>query len=148
MFSEEDYQKIDSQCFDILVLSPDLIGLRSIKTGDYWELRPDDTNQKILTVHKHRVNKPYHFQRASYSLDKALYDIQTHDDWYFVEKQNGEGQLKPFYGKTIHYESSSLALNNRHDLNMKYKNKEKPLRKKTERRKKDFYKDDSFCYGR
>jgi hypothetical protein len=83
MFSNEDLKCLDPEYFSIITTDAYDVTIMSRNTGHYWYLNNSEYPEKgtVIIFHEHRVSDPYHTHSRSRSLNRAIRDIKSHDEF-------------------------------------------------------------------
>lgn len=97
MFDTRQFEKINSQYFNIIMLSEHDVTVQSRNTGHYWYLHNTDYPKKgnCVIFHKHKASHPYHLHGRAGTLPQAVRSIKKHGKWQL----NGR---KDYAAKTQH----------------------------------------------
>ena len=81
MFDTRQFEKINPQYFNIIMLSEPDVTVQSINTGHYWYLHSTGypTEGSCIIFHKHRYQHPYHQHGRARTLRQAVKSIKNHD---------------------------------------------------------------------
>lgn len=92
MFDTKQFEKINPQYFNIIMLGEHDVTVQSKNTGHYWYLHSTDypAEGNCVIFHKHKASHPYHNHGKSSSLEKAIRSIISHDEFQL----NGRKPLK------------------------------------------------------
>ena len=88
MFDIRQFEKINLQDFNIIVLSEHDVTVQSRNTGHYWYLHSTDypAEGNCAIFHKHKASHPYHLHGRAETLLQAVRSIKKHDKWQMTRK--------------------------------------------------------------
>lgn len=83
MFDTKQFEKINPQYFNIIMLSEHDVTVQSRNTGHYWYLHNTDypSEGNCVIFHKHKEPHPYHLHGGAETLLQAVQRIMRHDEW-------------------------------------------------------------------
>lgn len=83
MFDTRQFEKINPQYFNIIMLSEHDVTVQSRNTGHYWYLHNTDypSEGNCVIFHKHKASHPYHLHGRAGTLTQAVSGIKKHDKW-------------------------------------------------------------------
>lgn len=83
MFDTRQFEKINPQYFNIIMLSEHDVTVQSRNTGHYWYLHNTDYPKQgnCVIFHKHKASHPYHLHGRAGTLPQAVRSIKKHDKW-------------------------------------------------------------------
>lgn len=83
MFSSEDLKCLDPEYFSIIIADAYDVTVMSRNTGHYWYLHNPEYPDKgtVIIFHKHHASDPYHMHSRTSTLNRAIRDIKSHDQF-------------------------------------------------------------------
>lgn len=90
MFTKKQLSFLDGGNFQLIRITDDYIEFRSRNTWHCWIIKKESISvQYPYTIyHKHRLNDYYHRHWQTYSLEKCIDSINSHDDYVLrIDKQ-------------------------------------------------------------
>ena len=92
MYTQEELAAIDRSYFAVIVADEYDVTLMSLNTRHMWQLHNVELPDGAVTVvfHKHHASDPYHAHSKSRSLNRAIRDIKSHDQFQL----NGRRKVK------------------------------------------------------
>lgn len=92
MFTEKDFERIDTEYFHILKMGGFVITLKSRCTGHCWHIvfasggvRIPGAENYCIVYHTHTENTPYHLHARKRNLNAIIKMIKKHD--VYAKKQ-------------------------------------------------------------
>ena len=92
MYTQQELAAIDRSYFAVIVADEYDVTLMSLNTRHMWQLHNVELPDGAVTVvfHKHHASDPYHAHSKSRSLNRAIRDIKSHDQFQL----NGRRKVK------------------------------------------------------
>ena len=92
MYTQQELASIDRNYFAVIVADEYDVTLMSLNTRHMWQLHNVELPDGAVTVifHKHHASDPYHAHSKSRSLNRAIRDIKSHDQFQL----NGRRKVK------------------------------------------------------
>lgn len=83
MFDTKQFEKINPQYFNIIMLSEHDVTVQSRNTEHYWYLHNTDypSEGNCVIFHKYKAPHPYHLYGRAETLLQAVRSIMRHDEW-------------------------------------------------------------------
>ena len=92
MFDTRQFEKINPQYFNIIMLSEHDVTVPSRNTGQYWYLHNTDypSEGNCVIFHKHKASHPYHLHGRAGTLPQAVRSIEKHDRWQMCGRKKSK----------------------------------------------------------
>jgi hypothetical protein len=83
LFSQKELRGIDHSYFNILQANCFSVTLQSKNTKHYWHIIHQEypAFKSCQVTHKHNLSDEYHSHRNQPTLEKAIQEIKSHDDF-------------------------------------------------------------------
>ena len=83
MYTQQELEAIDRKYFAVIIADQYDVTLMSKNTHHVWQLHNVELPDGEVTVvfHKHHASDPYHAHSRSRTLNRAIWDIKSHDRW-------------------------------------------------------------------
>lgn len=93
MFTKKELLSIDKKYFRIIAANSYCVTMQSRNTRHYWHIVHIEypSFQTCQVYHNHNKSGEYHQHRNCPMLEKAIYEIQSHDDYQINVRNRKKG---------------------------------------------------------
>lgn len=94
MYTQQELDAIDRKYFAVIIADQYDVALMSKNTRPVWQLHNVELPDRDVTVvfHKHHASDPYHAHSRSKTLNRAIRDIKSHDQFQLNGRKRTKGK--------------------------------------------------------